>query len=120
MDTASLYQGLTFLAWTSAGFLIIVGLFLIKVLFDLSSLLKLMKQTADIVKSSAKPIFSDVTESVNIITKYIKKADTNISKFNNVSGRVSKIVLGMISKTSALSGVIAKGVFSIIKSFVKK
>ncbi len=119
MDTASLYQGLTFLAWTSAGFLIIVGLFLIKVLFDLSSLLKLMKQTADIVKTSAKPIFSDVTESVSIITKYVKKADTNISKFNNISGKVSKIVISMISKTSAISGVVLKGIFSLVKSFKK-
>ncbi len=120
MDTTNMYHGLTFLAWTSAGFLIIVGLFLVKVLFDLSSLLTKMNQTADIVKNSAKPIFADITESVNIINKYVKKADSGLTKFNNLSGKASKIVIALISKTSAISGIIAKGIWSMIKSFKKK
>ena len=120
MDTTNMYHGLTFLAWTSAGFLIIVGLFLVKVLFDLSSLLTKMNQTADIVKDSAKPIFADITESVSIVNKYVKRADTDLTKFNDLSGKASKIIVELLSKTSAVSGIIAKGLWNIIKSFKKK
>ncbi len=120
MDTTNLYQGLTFLAWTSAGFLIIVGLFIVKVLFDLSSLLTKMNQTADIVKTSAKPIFADITESVNIVNKYMKKADYGLTKFNDISCKTSKIVVALLSKTSALSGVLIRTLFGMFKSFKRK
>lgn len=120
MDTANLYQGLTFLAWTSVGFLIIVGVFLVKVLFDLSKLLEEMNQTATLVKTSAKPILSDITESVGIINKFVKRTETNVNRFKDISGRVSRIGLGMLSKTTTLSKILFKGAFSVVKSLLKK
>lgn len=120
MDTASLYQGLTFLAWTSVAFLIIVGVFIVKVLFDFSRLLGLFKQTAELVNDSAKPILADVTESVSIINKLVKRTENNVNRLKNMADKTSKIVLGVLSKTSALSGIVAKGVFTLVKSFFKK
>ena len=48
---AQLSQGLTFLAWTSGIFLIVVGIFVIKLLFDLSRLTCNMNKSAEIVKN---------------------------------------------------------------------
>lgn len=120
MDTASLYQGLTFLAWTSVVFMVAVGIFVVKVLFDLSKLLTTMNKTADLVKGSAEPILSDITESVGIINKLVKRTENNVNKFRTISGKASKIILTMLSKTSTLSGVVFKGVFSLVKSLLKK
>ena len=106
MDTASLYQGLTFLAWTSVGFLIIVGACLVKVLLDVSKLMKEVNETASLIKSSAKPI--------------VKRTETNVNRFKNISGKLSKIALGMLSKTSTLSKLVFKGIFGIVKAFLKK
>ena len=120
MDTASLYHGLTLLAWTSVVFVVAVGIFVVKVLFDLSKLLTTVNKTADLVKSSAEPILSDITESVGIKNKLVKRTENNVNRFKNISGKVSKIVLTMLSKTSTLSGVVFKSVFSLIKSLLKK
>lgn len=120
MDNASLYQGLTFLAWTSVVFLIVVGAFLVKVLFDFSKLITLMNQTATMVKTSAEPILADVTESVGIIKKLVIRTENNVNRFRNISGQLSKIGLGMLSKTSSLSKIVFKGVFGLVKSILKK
>lgn len=120
MDTASLYQGLTFLAWTSVVFLIVVGVFIVKVLFDFSKLIELVNQTAALVKSSAEPILTDVTESVSIINRLVKRTENNVDRFKNLSGKASKVVIAMISKTSVLSGIVAKGLCSLIKTLIKK
>jgi len=121
MDTANLYHGLTFLAWTSVIFLIIIGAFLVKLLFDFSKLLSTLNGTADIVKDAAEPILSDVKESVSIITKIVKKTENQVGKFGNVSGKVVDILLKVVSKASVLSGVIAKsalkGFWTVFKAF---
>ena len=119
MDTASLYQGLTFLAWTSVGFLVIVGACLVKVLLDISKLMKEVNKTASLIKDSAKPILADITESVGIINKFVKRTETNVNRFKNISGKLSKIALGMLSKTSTLSKLVFRGVFSIVKTLLK-
>ncbi len=120
MDNASLYQGLTFLAWTSVVFLIVVGVFIVKVLFDFSRLLTLVNQTAELVRKSAEPILNDVTESVSIINGLVKRTESNVNRLKNISGKLSKLALGMLSKTSVLAGAVAKGIFSMIKSGLKK
>ncbi len=120
MDNASLYQGLTFLCWTSVVFLIVVGVFIVKVLFDFSKLLTLMNQTAELVRKSAEPILNDVTESVSIINNLVKRTESNVNRLKNISTKLSKFAVTVLSKSSALAGVIAKGIFSIIKSRFKK
>ena len=40
--------------------------------------------------------------------------------FKNLSSKASKFLLAGLSKATALSGVVAKGLFSLVKSFFKK
>ena len=120
MDNASLYQGLTFLAWTSVVFLIVVGVFIVKVLFDFSRLLTLVNQTAELVRKSAEPILNDVTESVSIINGLVKRTESNVNRLKNISGKLGKFTVAVISKSSALAEVVAKGIFSLIKAGFKK
>lgn len=119
METASLYQGLTFLAWTSVGFLIIVGLFIVKVLFDLSRLLKSINQTAVLVKEGSEPIIKDLTESVKILASMAKRTENNVTSIKNFLGNSSKYLIAGLIKTSKFSGVIFKWITSIIKMFTK-
>lgn len=124
MDTAHLYQGLTFLAWSGVIFIIIVGAFLAKLLFDFSKLILTLNETADIVKGSAKPILDDVTESVSIINKMVKKTENQVGKFKNVSNKFLDILLKVLTKASVLSGVFAKsaikGFWTLFKAFCSR
>ena len=52
MENASLYLGLTFLTWTSVVFLIVVGVFVVKLLIDLSKLMGHVNETASMVEES--------------------------------------------------------------------
>ena len=120
MEAASLYQGLTFLAWTSVVFLIVVGIFIVKLLFDCTKLVKTVDKTATIINDSAKPIIEDVTETVNIISKMVKKTETKVNSLKGLSEKTSKIIFKIFSKTTSIAGIISKGVWSLIKTFIKK
>ena len=120
MDTASLNQGLTFLAWTSSVFLIVIGIFLAKVLFDLSRLILSFNKTAELISKSAEPILADVAESVSIVNGLIKRTEENINKVKNLSANFTKMFTGVVSKASVVAGVVGKGVFTLIKSLFKK
>ena len=51
METAQLYNGLTFLSYATGVIVILVGVMLAKVLFDLSKLTKNIDETTTIVKT---------------------------------------------------------------------
>jgi len=123
MDT-ELSQGLTFLIWTCSIFLIIVGIFVIKLLFDLSRLTVSLKKSADIVHTELEPIMKNVNESTTTINKFVQDTNKRVTKITDIYDRVSDTVIGSVSKLSALSGILAKaafrGLFSGLKSVLKK
>ena len=109
---AQLSQGLTFLAWTSGIFLIVVGIFVIKLLFDLSRLTCNMNKSAEIVKNEIEPILKNVGESAATINKMVQTND-----------KISNIVIKSVTKASAVSGFFlktaCKGLFSALKGLWK-
>jgi len=86
----------------------------------ISKLIGIFNQTASLVRDSAEPILADVTEAVSIINSLVKRTENNVNKFKNLSSKASKFLLAGLSKATALSGVVAKGLFSLVKSFFKK
>jgi len=120
MENASLYLGLTFLTWTSVVFLIVVGVFVVKLLIDLSKLMGHVNETASMVEESAKPILRDLTESVSIINSMVKTTEKNVNAVQNIAKKASKIGYFLASKVSSFSAVLAKGLWQTIKSFIKK
>ena len=121
MATAELYQGLTFLSYSTGIIVILVGIMLVKVLFDISKLTKNIDETATIVKTELTPTLKNINKSVEIVSGVIIKTDENIQKLKNF---ISKTPLKLIGQISKLSGKAAKGFFgglcSAFKMFSKK
>lgn len=123
MET-ELSQGLTFLVWTSSIFLIIVGIFVVKLLFDLSRLTVSLKKSADIVQSEIEPILNNVNQSTTTINNFVQDTNKRVSKITDAYDKVSDTVSKSVSKLSALSGGLIKsafkGAFAVLKSIINK
>ena len=121
METAQLYQGLTFLAYSTGVIVILVGVMLVKVLFDVSKLTKNLDETTTIVKTELEPTLKNVNKSVEIVSGIIIKADESVQKVREF---VSKTPLKLIGQLSSFTGKAAKGFFgglcSAFKMFSKK
>lgn len=126
METSQivLNHGLTFLAVATGGILVLVGIFLIKLLIDLSKLTKNLDDTTSLVKSEIEPTikeFNTALKSINSIAQNADKQVDSLAKFmENILG-ASAVALTRAKKLSGglIKGFI-KGLFSLIKMFVKK
>ena len=119
METAQLYQSLTFLAYATGVIVILVGAMLIKVLFDLSKLANNVDETATIIKTELVPTLKNM--AVEIVSGIIIKADEGVNK---VKEAIKNSPLHLLSKLSTVTGTVAKGFFSglcsAFKIFAKK
>ncbi len=121
METAQLYQGLTFLSYATGVIVILVGLMLTKVLFDVSKLTKNLDETATIVKTELEPTLKNINKSVEIVSGIIIKTDESLQK---VKDFVSKTPLKLVGQLTKLTGKATRGFFgglcSAFKLFSKK
>ena len=121
METAQLYQGLTFLAYSTGVIIILVGVLLGKLLYDISHLTRNLDETATIIKTELEPTLKNVNKSVEIISNVIIKADEG---FNKAKDFLSKTPLKLVGQISKLTGKATKGFFSglctAFKTFSKK
>ncbi len=108
MEIGQLYQGLTFLAYATGIIVILVGVMLVKVLFDLSKLANNINDTTNIVKEELVPTLKNVNKSVEIVSGIIIKADEGVNK---VKEFIAKSPLKILGKLSTMGGTIAKGFF---------
>ena len=106
MEITQLHQSLTFLAYATGVIVILVGVMLVKVLFDLSKLTQNLNETTEIVKTELTPTLKNVNKTVEILSGIIIKTDEGINK---VKEFISKSPLGAISK---LSSKLSKGFWS--------
>lgn len=108
METAQLYQGLTFLSYATGVIVILVGVMLVKVLFDVSKLTKNLDETTTIVRTELEPTLKNVRKSVEIVSGIIIKADEGVQKVRNF---ISKTPLKLLGKLTSLTGKATKGFF---------
>ncbi len=121
METAQLYQSLTFLAYATGVIVILVGVMLIKVLFDLSKLTKKVDETAEIVKTELTPTLQNINKSVEIVSGIIIKTDEGVNKIREA---IKNSPLNILAKVTSITGSVAKGfasgLCSAFKMFSKK
>lgn len=121
METAQLYQGLTFLAYATGIIVIFVGAMIVKVLFDVSKLTRNIDETTTIVKTELEPTLKNINKSVEIVSGIVIKTDASIQKVRDF---ISKTPLKLIGQISKISGKATKGFFgglcSAFKMFAKK
>ena len=106
MEITQLYQGLTFLAYTTGVIVILVGIMLVKVLFELSKLTNNINETTEIIKKELTPTLENLNKSITIISGIVIKTDESINK---VKTFIANSPLKLLSKLSTMSGSIAKG-----------
>jgi len=103
----ALNQGLTFLAWVSGFILLIVAGFLIKLLIDLSALVKNVNQTSILLNTELKPTLSELNETLQSINSIVKNTDQNMDTFKGAVERT-------FGKTKAITGTLFSG---LLKGF---
>ena len=113
-----LNNGLTFLALTTAVFLIVVGYFLVKLLRDLSELTKNTNETSLMLNTELKPALKELNETIRSLNSIIQNTDEGV-------GSVKIGIENAITKTKAFSesllGGFLKGfltVFSFLTIFL--
>ena len=118
-----LTHGLVFLTWTSAVMLILIGIFIIKVLFDLSRLTNTMNDTANIVKTELEPTLKNVNETVEIVSTRVKEANNIVtsveSKVKEAARQSKKVLTTVGGGIFAISKLALHGVSNFIKSKLK-
>ena len=123
MET-QLTQSLTFLAWTGSGFLIVVGLFIVKLLFDLSRLMVSLNKSADIIKTELDPIMKNLSQTVTTVNKLVQTTDKKVGKVTEIYDKVSDAAMNVLAKVTSVSGAVAKelfrGFYSGFKRFISK
>ena len=80
METVQLQQGLTFLIYSAGVMFIIIGIMLVKLLFDLSVLSRNVNETTTIIKTELEPTLKNLNKSVEIVSGIIIKADEGVQK----------------------------------------
>ena len=101
----SLNQGLTFLAWSSSIVLIIVASFLIKLLMDLSVLVKNLNATSTLINAELKPTLKELNETLSSINAIVRSTDQGVDNFKSAvektfgrTKRISESIIGGIVK----------------------
>lgn len=120
MDLTSqiaLNNGLTFLAWATGIVVLVVGGFLVKLLYDLSKLSKNVNETAILLNTELKPTLGELKETLSSINAIVKNTDQGVDSFKNAVERT-------LGKTKAFSeslfGGIVKGFTTVYKMIAKK
>ena len=109
------------MAYATGIMVILVGVMLTKVLFDLSKLTRNVDETTTIVKTELEPTLKNVNKSVEIVSSVIIKADEGVKK---VKEFVSNTPLKLIGKITKITGAATKtfwsGLCTAFKMFSKK
>ncbi|MBP3820271.1 hypothetical protein J6G99_01345 [bacterium] len=117
ISQALLNNGLTFLSVSTGIVVLIVGGFLVKLLFDASKLVQNAAQTTEILNTELKPVLTELNKTIKSFNGIVQ----------NTGEGMSNVKLGLesvLSKTKLLSGNILsgflKGFLTVYSFFSKK
>ncbi len=121
MEMTQLYQGLTFLSYSTGVIVILVGIMLVKVLFDLSKLTNNLNETTNIVRAELEPTLKNINKSVEIVSGIIIKADEGVQKVRSFIAKTPLKLFGQVSSLAGkATGGFFKGLCSAFKLFSKR
>lgn len=113
----ALNNGLTFLCWATGIIVIVVGIFLVKLILDLSVLSKNLNETSQILNAELKPTLSNLSQTLQTINDLVKTTDKGMVSFKDA-------VEKLFTKTKSVSGLFLGGLFkglaTVINMFIKK
>jgi len=108
---ASIYQPLEFLIYTSIILLIIIGVFLIKLLVDFSSLLKCSQDFIKATQAELEPTIKEIHATLININNISSNVNSQLNSINDGVRKGAKY----LSEVAALVGDKAKNAGGLIK-----
>ncbi len=110
MDTSqiALNQSLTFLSWTVGIVVFVVGVFLTKLIIDLSILSKSLLQTSKILNEELKPTIEELKQTLTSILSITQTAEDGINKVKNA-------IVSINEKKNRVKDNIKTGFFSVVQ-----
>ena len=109
MSETALNNGLIFLIYTTGIVLILVSVFLIKLLIDLSRFTKNMNSTLDVVKNELEPTLLELKASLKSINAFVKSTDERIDTFKKAVTGTFGLGISAVTKVKNMSGAIITG-----------
>ena len=103
----------------SAVLLIIIGVFVIKLLLELSKLANNLNDITTIVKNDLEPTLSELQTALKSINSIVKVADKNVSAFKGVLSKVLGAGSLALGSLKGLTGGFWKGVSAGMSIFKK-
>lgn len=104
----ALNQGLTFLAWASGVVIVVVAVFLVKLLLDLSDLAKNLNCTSTMLNDELKPTLKELNETLHAINSVVKSTDKGVDNFKSA-----------VEKTFGKTKLLSESIFGgLVKGFV--
>ena len=126
METSQiiLNQGLTFLACSTGVILIIVSIFVIRLLVDLSKLTKNVDETTTIVKTEIEPTLKELNIALQKINSIAQSADKQVDSLSKLIENAFGASSIVFSRAKNISGGVVKGLVKgfalLVKLFLKK
>lgn len=126
METSqiALNHGLTFLAVATGIIILVVGGFLVKLLFDLSKLTTNIDNTTTIIKSEIEPTIKEFNNALKSINSIAQNADKHVNSLSKFLEDILGAGTLALTRAKKMSGGIIKGLtqglVTVIKLFFKK
>ena len=109
MSETALHNGLIFLVYTTGIVLILISVFLIKLLIDLSRFTKNMNDTLNVVKNELEPTLSELKASLKSINAFVKSTDEKVDTFKKALTDTLGFGISAATKIKNVSGAIITG-----------
>ena len=109
MSEAALHNSLIFLIYTTGIVLVLVSVFLIKLLIDLSRFTNNVNSTLNVLKSELEPTSSELKASLKSINAFVKSTDERIDTFKKAITDTLGFGVTAVSKLKNISGAIISG-----------
>lgn len=100
--------------------LIVVSVFLVKLIIDLSRLTNNLNDISTVIKSDIEPTIKEMKSTFQSLNSIIKVTDRNVSAFRGVASKLLGVGSAALSGIKGVTGSFWKGVSAGINIFGKK
>lgn len=100
-------------------FLVVIGAFLIKLLYDLSKLAQTANSTTEVIQTELEPTLKELREAAGSLKNIANGADSNITNFKNTVSGAFDASFKVGQKVKGLANGLLKGLLVGLKIFKK-
>lgn len=115
----SIDLGLTILIYATIIVLVILGVFLAKLFYDLSKLAQTAQSTSEIIQTELEPTLKELREAAGSLKSIASSADTNISGLKKAISNAFDTSFQVGHKMKGLMAGLVKGLCAGLKIFKK-